>query len=221
MSERDTWSAVERYWDGKVLRADAALTDAVRDNAAAGLPPIDVAPAQGKLLMLLARSIGARAILEVGTLGGYSTIWLARALPADGRLVTVELEPRHAEVARANLARAGVADRVEVRVGRGVDVLAAMEPADGEFDLVFIDADKASNTEYVEHAVRLARPGAMVVVDNVVRDGRVADPASTDAAVLGTRRMADAIERDERLDATVIQTVGGKAYDGFLLALVQ
>lgn len=215
-----TWTAVDRFWNERVLGADAALDAALAANHEAGLPPIDVSPAQGKLLHLLARQAGARRVLEIGTLGGYSTIWLARAVPADGVVVTLELNPRHAEVAAANLARAGVAERVDLRVGRALDTLATL-PAGEPFDLAFVDADKTANTEYFEECLRLVRPGGTIIVDNVVRGGGVADPDSTDAAVLGTRRFADAVAGDARVDATVVQTVGAKSYDGFLFALVR
>lgn len=216
----EVWAAVDHYWNERVLGADEALGAALAANVAAGLPPIDVSPAQGKLLHLLARQAGARRILEIGTLGGYSTIWLARALPADGIVISCELDPRHAEVAVANVTGAGLADRVDVRVGRALDTLAAL-PADEAFDLAFVDADKAGNTEYFEECLRLVRPGGTIIVDNVVRGGGIIDAASTDPAVVGTRRFADAVAGDERVDATVIQTVGTKGYDGFLLAVVR
>lgn len=213
-----TWSAVDGYWGARVLAPDPDLDAALAANAAGGLPPIDVSPPQGKLLHLLARSIGATRILEIGTLGGYSTIWLARALPPSGRLVTCELDLHHAEVARANIARAGLDGVVEVRVG---PALRTLESLTGPFDLTFVDADKASTAEYVEAAIGLTRPGGVIIVDNVVRGGGVIDPASSDVAVAGIRRFADAITGDRRVDATVIQTVGAKGYDGFLYAVVR
>jgi predicted O-methyltransferase YrrM len=215
------WTSVDQYYSDALVKPDAILDAALRDSDAAGLPPINVTPNQGKFLHLMARICGARAILEIGTLGGYSTIWLARALPDGGRLVTLEAEPRHADVARANIARAGLADRVEVRVGRALDTLPQLE-ADGvgPFDLVFIDADKPSNPDYVEWALKITRPGSVIIVDNVVRDGAVADSASEDSAVLGVRRMNELIAADQRLTATAIQTVGSKGYDGILVALV-
>jgi predicted O-methyltransferase YrrM len=215
------WAAVDHLVGAQLLGEDAALRAALEANAAAGLPGIDVSPAQGKMLHLLARLAGARRILEIGTLGGYSTIWLARALPADGRLVTLELQQRHAEVARSNLERAGCADRVDVRTGPALDTLAAMRAA-GEppFDLVFIDADKPSNPAYFEAALALSRPGTAIVVDNVVREGAVADAASEDPKVVGTRAMFAAIAARPDVSATVIQTVGVKKWDGFLLAVV-
>lgn len=213
-----TWSTVDAYWAAHVLAPDPDLDAALAANTAGGLPPIDVSPLQGKLLHLLARSIGASRILEIGTLGGYSTIWLARALPPEGALITCELDPHHAEVARANLARAGLDGVVEVRVGPALQTLQTLT---GPFDLTFVDADKASTAEYVEAAIGLTRPGGVIIVDNVVRDGGVVDPTSPDRAVAGIRRFADAVAGDRRVDATVIQTVGGKSYDGFLYAVVR
>ncbi len=212
-----SWQDVDDYYGGLLLPADPVLDAALEANAAAGLPAIDVTPAQGKLLHLLARSIGAQAILEVGTLGGYSTIWLGRALPAGGRLVTLERDPRHADVARANLARAGLDGVVDVLVGPALDTLPTLT---GPFDLVFVDADKQSNAEYLALALERTRPGGVIVVDNVVRGGRVVDPGTDDAAVAGTRRFAAALAAEKRVDATVIQTVGGKGHDGFALAFV-
>jgi predicted O-methyltransferase YrrM len=218
---QDQWTAVDRYLVSALLPADDALAEALRANAAAGLPAIDVAPNQGKLLHLVARIQGARAILEIGTLGGYSTIWLARALPPDGRLVTLEAEAKHAEVARANVARAGLASVVEIRVGRALETLPLLaKEGRGPFDLVFIDADKPKNPEYLEWALRLTRPGSVIVVDNVVRAGDILDATSDDPRVQGTRRLFDALARESRLSATAIQTVGSKGHDGFVLARV-
>ena len=211
------WQSVDEYFTGQLLAPDPVLDAALGANALGGLPPIDVSPLQGKLLHLLARSIGARRILEVGTLGGYSTIWLARALGPDGRLVTCELDPHHAEVARSNVARAGLDGVVDVRLGPALDILPTL---DGPFDLVFIDADKASGAEYFRHAMRLSRPGGAIVVDNVVRGGGVVDADSDDPAVSGTRALAEVVAQEPRVDATVVQTVGRKGYDGFLLARV-
>ncbi len=211
--------AVENYFRGALIEEDAALLQAVQDSRAGGLPVIEVTAALGKLLHLLARSVGARRILEVGTLGGYSTIWLGRALPADGHLVTLELDPHHAHVARTNLMRAGLDDLVEIKVGPALDTLptlAGQEP----FDLVFIDADKPNNPAYLEWAVRLARVGALIVVDNVVRRGMVADPGTTDPSAQGVRAMVDLMAAHEHLDATVIQTVGQKGWDGIAVAVV-
>ena len=218
---QQTWTAVDHYLDDVLVGHDAARDAALRESAEAALPPINVAPTQGKLLNLLARSIGARSILEIGTLGGYSTIWLARALPADGRLITLEIDRRHAEVARANIARAGLEQRVEVRVGRALDALAQLgEQAAGPFDLFFIDADKPNIPAYFSWALRLSRPGSLIVVDNVVRDGAVIEADSADASVQGVRRLNELMASEPRVAATVIQTVGVKGYDGFALALV-
>jgi predicted O-methyltransferase YrrM len=216
------WSEVDRYFAEALGASDPTLDAALAASEAAGLPPIAVSALQGKLLMLLARGIGARRILEVGTLGGYSTIWLARALPEDGRLVTLEYSRRHAEVACGNIARAGLSGIVEVRVGRALDALPklAAEKA-GPFDLIFIDADKPNNPDYFKWALKLSRPGSLIVVDNVVRDGDVANAKSRSADVLGVRRMNELIAAEPRVSATAIQTVGSKGYDGLLLALVE
>lgn len=215
------WLNVDLHLSGLFARHDAALDEALRASTAAGLPEIAVAPNQGKLLHLLARMVGARRILEIGTLGGYSAIWLARALPAGGQLVTLEYREEHAAVARTNLARAGLAERTEVRVGAALDLLPVLEAEGAEpFDFVFIDADKPNNVAYVEWAVRLARAGAAIVLDNVVRDGKILDPDSTDPAVVGTRDALALMARHPRLDATALQTVGAKDWDGFALAIV-
>jgi predicted O-methyltransferase YrrM len=215
------WNAVDQYLCDMLVPSDAALDAALTSSVAAGLPAINVAPNQGKLLQILAMLRGARRILEIGTLGGYSTIWLARALPEDGRVISLELDPRHAEVARANLATAGVADRVEVRVGPALDSLARLAKEQAEpFDLTFIDADKPSNADYFQWAVSLSRPGGVIIVDNVVRNGQVADMSNTDPAVVGTRRLLDAIAAEPRVVATAIQTLGSKGHDGFALAMV-
>jgi len=218
---RDRWAVVDRYVTGLLVGPDAVLDAALAANAAAGLPPHDVSPAQGRLLELLARMCGARRILEVGTLGAYSTICLARALPPDGRLVTLELEPRYAAVARANLARAGLADVVDVRVGPALETLpalAAERPA--PFDLVFIDADKQSAADHLGWALALVRSGGAIVADNVVRDGALADAGSDDPRVHGVRALHERLAAEPRVRATTIQTVGAKGYDGFTLALV-
>ncbi|MFB8779607.1 MULTISPECIES: O-methyltransferase [Streptomyces] len=223
MSEARTWNAVDDWFTGRLLGddPDEALAAALRDSDAAGLPPIAVSPLQGKLLQLLAGLTGARRVLEIGTLGGYSTIWLGRALPADGRLVTLEYDPRHAEVAVRNIARAGLAGRVEVRVGPALESLPKLaDEQPPPFDLVFIDADKANNPHYVEWALRLTAAGSLIVLDNVVRGGRVADPENTDPDVVGTRAALDLFGSHPRLDATAVQTVGAKGYDGFALARV-
>ncbi len=213
------WEQVDAYLVEQLIPPDPALGAALAANAAAGLPSIDVSPAQGKLLHILARMIGARRILEVGTLGGYSTIWLARALPPDGRLVTLEFAPAHAEVARSNIARAGLADRVEIRVGSALDHLPGVAPL-APFDFVFIDADKANNAAYLDWALRLTRPGSVIVCDNVVRAGRIADETDSDPALIGTRRMFDHLAAEPRLTATAVQTVGAKGWDGFAIAIV-
>ena len=215
------WAAVERYITDLLVAPDPSLDAALEANAEAGLPPHDVAPNQGKLLELLARIQGARAILELGTLGGYSTIWLGRALPADGRLITLEADPHHAEVARANIARAGLGDLVEVRLGRALDTLPQLSAEGlGPFDLVFIDADKESNPEYLPWALSLSRAGTLLVADNVVRGGAVIDAASRDPRLQGVRRFYDLLAADPRVSATAIQTVGSKGYDGFAIAVV-
>ena len=217
-----SWSAVDDYIVDRLIGKDAVLEAALANNRRAGLPPIDVSAAQGKLLQLLAKGIGAARILEIGTLGGYSTIWLARALGQGGRLVTLELDPGYAAVARANIDNAGLGDLVDIRTGPACDTLAAMGAADEEpFDFVFVDADKENYAAYLDHAVRLARPGAMLVFDNVVREGGIIDPDSDDPKVPGTRRLYAALKDNPRIDATAIQTVGSKKWDGFLLALVQ
>ena len=214
------WQAVDDYIAGKLLGVDDALAAALLNNAAKGLPPIDVSAAQGKMLFLLAQIAGAKRILEVGTLGGYSTICLARALPGDGQLVTLELDPHHAAVARANLVRAGVSNKVDIRIGPAADSLAAMV-ADVPFDLAFIDADKQNNALYVEEAIRLGRSGMTIIVDNVVREGGVLDANSGDERIEGTRALFDRLSADPRLDATAVQTVGAKKWDGFVLARVR
>ncbi|KAA0932019.1 O-methyltransferase [Streptomyces apricus] len=221
MTEPQLWHDVDDYFTELLAPPDAALTDALRDSDAAGLPAINVAPNQGKLLHLLAAVQGAGRILEIGTLGGYSTIWLARALPEDGRLITFEYSEQHAEVARRNLARAGLDKVTEVRVGpalEGLRELAAERPA--PFDLVFIDADKVNNPRYVEWALELTRPGSLIILDNVVRGGAVTDATSQDPSVRGTREALDLFASHPKLTATAIQTVGVKGYDGFALARV-
>ncbi len=218
---QEQWTAVDRYFGDLLAPPDPALEETLQASAAAGLPPINVSPTQGKLLLLLARVQGARAILEIGTLGGYSTIWLARALPADGRLITLEADPKHADIARANIARAGLADVVELRVGRALETLPRLAAeGHGPFDVIFIDADKVSTPEYVAWALTLSRRGSLIIVDNVVRDGAVADADSGDPAIQGVRRSIDLLAAEPRVSATAIQTVGSKGYDGFALALV-
>jgi len=217
---QDRWDEVDAYFERELLPPDAALTAALVASDKAGLPSIQVSPSQGKLLQLLALSIGAQHILEVGTLGGYSTIWMARALPAGGKLVTLELSALHARVAQENFRRAGLAERIEVREGAALDSLARLRAERvGPFDLVFIDADKPNIPAYLEASLALSRVGTLIVVDNVVRQGKVVD-ASGDSSVQGVRQMIAMLARDTRVTATVIQTVGGKGYDGFLLAQV-
>ncbi|HMQ31614.1 MAG TPA: O-methyltransferase [Chloroflexaceae bacterium] len=218
---QERWTTVDAYFAERLLPADPALEEALRATAEAGLPAINVAPNQGRLLHMLALMVGARSILEIGTLGGYSTIWLARALPPGGRLVTLEAEPRHAAVARANLARAGLAEVAEVRVGPALATLPGLAAEGlGPFDLVFIDADKASTADYFRLSLAMCRRGSLIVVDNVVRGGEVTDPGSRDASVQGIRRFVEAVAAEPRVTATALQTVGTKGYDGLALALV-
>jgi predicted O-methyltransferase YrrM len=216
------WTAVDRYITESLIPADPALESALKASKKAGLPAIAVAPNQGKFLMILAQAIGARSILEIGSLGGYSTIWLARALPADGKLITLEFDPKHAEVTRANVARAGLANKVEVRIGKALETLPelALEGLN-PFDLVFIDADKENYPGYLEWALQLSRPGTLIIGDNVVRDGKVIDPSNDDPAIQGVRRMNEIIASEPRLVATAIQTVGSKGYDGFMIGIVR
>lgn len=222
MQDEIRWSAMDRYFEERMLGADPVLDNALRASAEGGLPDIAVSPSQGKQLYLLAAAIGAKRILEIGTLGGYSTIWMARALPDDGRLISIEGEPRHAEVARANLAAAGLGDKVDIWIGTALDLLPKIEAAgSGPFDFTFIDADKANIPGYFDHAVRMSRPGALILIDNVTRRGRVLDPDSTDPDVLGVRAFADGLRDDDRVEATTVQTVGVKGYDGFTMALVK
>ena len=218
----EVWRAVDDYFTERLIPADDALAAALAASVDAGLPPIQVSTTQGKQLMLVAQMLGAKSILEVGTLGGYSTIWLARGLSPGGRLITLEVDPTHAQVARANLDRAGFADTVDVRLGRAIDTLPRLEAEGvGPFDLTFIDADKPSNPDYFRWALRMSRPGSVIIVDNVVRAGKVADASSDDPAVAGTRALMDLIASEPRVDATAIQTVGAKGYDGFALAVVR
>jgi predicted O-methyltransferase YrrM len=218
---KDQWSAVDQYFTDLLVRPDEALDAALQASDAAGLPTIAVAPNIGKLLHLLARATGARRILEIGTLGGYSTIWLARALPADGRLITLDFDPEHTQIARANITRAGLGHLVEQRGGRAVDSLSQLVEAGEEpFDFIFIDADKESYTDYLEWSLRLSRPGTMIIADNVVRAGQVSDAGSSDALVQGVRRFLDRLAAEPRVSATAIQTVGSKGHDGLAIALV-
>jgi predicted O-methyltransferase YrrM len=215
------WTAVDRYITDLLVPADPALDAALTASAAAGLPPIAVTPNQGKLLALLARAHGTRTVLELGTLGGYSTIWLARALAPDGRLITLEANPEYAEVARANIAHAGLEDIVELRVGPALDTLPQLAAEGiGPFDLSFIDADKQNTPAYFEWALKLSRRGSLIVADNVIRDGAVIDATSSDPAVKGSRGLHELLATETRVSATTIQTVGSKGYDGFTIALV-
>jgi predicted O-methyltransferase YrrM len=220
VSTQPGWDEVDTYINAQLVGEDPVLEGALRRAAAAGLPAHDVAPNQGKLLHLLARLAGAKAILELGTLAGYSTIWLARAVPADGsgRVVSLEVDAGYAAVARENLADAGVADRVELLIGDALDTLPGL---DGPFDLVFLDADKQRNPEYLEHALRLTRPGGLIVADNVVRDGELANAGSEDPRVVGIRRFTERLGAASNVTATAVQTVGSKGWDGFALALVE
>jgi len=218
---QDTWTAVDEYVTGLLAPPDEALDAAVRAGEAAGLPQIQVSPPQGKLLYLLAKTIGARSILEFGTLAGYSTIWLARALPAAGRLITLEANPEYAEVAAASIAAAGLGEIVEVRVGPALDQLPQLE-ADGvgPFDLAFIDADKVHTPDYFTWALAHSHPGSLIIADNVIRDGRIADRIDDDPAIAAQRRFHEQLAAEPRVEATTIQTVGGKGYDGFSLIRV-
>jgi predicted O-methyltransferase YrrM len=213
----ERWAAVDEYLAERLAPGEAALTAALEANAAAGLVAADVSPAQGRLLELLARLCGARSILEIGTLGGYSTIWLARALPPDGRLVTLEADPHHARVARSNLSRAGLSEVVEIVEGPALETLPGVE---GAFDLVFIDADKERSADYLALALERSHPGTLIVADNIVRGGAVVDADSDDPRVVGVRRLVEAVAVEPRLVATGLQTVGVKGWDGMVLALV-
>jgi len=218
---QEQWTAVDQYIDELFIPPDEALDLALATSSAAGLPPHNVSPSQGKFLQLLVRVRGARSILEIGTLGGYSTIWMARGLPSDSRLVTLEADSKHAEVAKANLSRAGLSGIVEVRIGPALDTLPRLESEKcGPFDLIFIDADKRNNPEYFKWALRLSRPGSLIIVDNVIRNGAVVNATSEDPNVLGVRRLNVLLTAEKRVSATTIQTVGSKGYDGFTMALV-
>jgi predicted O-methyltransferase YrrM len=218
MSE-DQWIAVDRYIAGLFVPPDPALDAALAASDAAGLPQINVSPNHGKLLHLLARTMGARKILEIGTLGGYSTIWMGRALPAGGKVISLEFDPKHAEIARANIARAGLADKVEVRLGKALDSLPHLT-GEAPFDLIFIDADKTGYPDYLTWSLKLSRRGSLIIADNVVRKGAVADPSSPDANVQGVRRFNQMLAAEPRVSATAIQTVGSKGYDGLAIAVV-
>ena len=218
---QDIWTAVDEYFEQKLIGGDDALRQALANSERAGLPSIAVAPNQGKFLQMLVRIQGAKSILEIGTLGAYSTIWLARGLQEDGRMVTMEADEKHADVARSNIANAGLADRVELIQGPALDNLPALIGDErAPFDLVFVDADKQNNPAYVNWSLKLTRPGSIIIVDNVVRSGTIADEASDDPDVQGARALFDLIEQEPTLDATALQTVGVKGYDGLVVALV-
>ena len=217
----ELWTAVDEYINSIVISPDPALEAASAAAVAAQLPPISVTPAHGKLLHLMARAHGARQILEIGTLAGYSTIWLARAVPPGGRVITLEAKAMHADIARANIARAGLADRVDIRLGAALETLPQLAAEkQGPFDFTFIDADRATLAEYFDWAVRLSHPGSVIIVDNVVRKGGVIDASSEDVNIKGVRRFADRLATDSRVTATMVQTVSAKGYDGFAMALV-
>jgi predicted O-methyltransferase YrrM len=216
-----TFASVDEYINSVLVPPDPALESTRKASAAAGLPDIAVTPTHGKFLHLLARSQNAHNILEIGTLAAYSTIWMARALPADGHLITLEFNPKHAAVARANIAHAGLSDKVELREGPALETLPKIAAENRPpFDLIFIDADKENNAGYFEWALKLSRPGSLIFVDNVIRDGAVADPKTKDPMVQGVRRLNEVLAKETRVVATTIQTVGSKGYDGFTLALV-
>ena len=214
------WAAVDQYFNERLAAEDEALRGAVQSCRQAGMPEIQISPTQGKLLMLLARAVQARSALEIGTLGGYSTIWLARGLPADGHMVSCELSPKHAEVARANLRRAGLEARVQIKVGRAIDTLAQLAGAGEQFDLVFIDADKASYPDYLQAVLQLSHPGTLIVADNVVREGRIVDAGTRDVDTRGIRSFIERLAATAGLLAVALQTVGERGHDGFALALV-
>jgi predicted O-methyltransferase YrrM len=221
MTQKDQWTTVDRYFSDLFAHSDSALDGALQASADAGLPSINVSQNQGKLLQMLARIRGAKKILEIGTLGGYSTIWLARALPKDGRLITLEADAKHAQVARANIARAGLSEIVDLRLGRAIETLPKLQAEHlGPFDLVFIDADKPSTPDYFIWSLKLSRPGTVIIIDNVVREGRITDGESTDESVRGIRRVNEMIAAEKRVTATAIQTVGSKGYDGFAMVFV-
>lgn len=217
-AQSSEWAAVDNYFAGLLAPTDDGLRTALTENVSAGLPAHDVSPLQGKMLALFARMVGARRILEIGTLGGYSSIWLARSLPPGGEVVTIERDERHAAIAAHNIDRAGLASLVDLRVGNALDILPTLS---GPFDMIFIDADKPNNTHYIRWALQLSRPGTVIIGDNVVRGGAVADPNSADPNVRGVRDFLQIIADEPRLDATAIQTVGEKGWDGFSLAVVR
>jgi predicted O-methyltransferase YrrM len=214
----NTWTEVDQYYTSKLQKSDSIMESVLKANTEAELPAIDVSPNQGKFLSLLAQLKGAKNILEIGTLGGYSTIWLARALPVDGRLVTLEYSEKHAKVAERNISNAGFEEIVEIKVGAALDTLPTLE---GPFDFIFIDADKQNNANYLKWALQLSQPGTVIITDNVVRGGRVIDEKSEDESVRGVRTFVDMLSEEDRVDSTVVQTVGSKGYDGFVLGIVK
>jgi predicted O-methyltransferase YrrM len=218
---KEVWTDVDRYFSSALIKSDSALDAAVDANRKADLPAIDVTALQGRFLEILVRATSAKRILEIGTLGGYSTIWLARALPQDGNLVTLELEPRHAEIALHNLKTAGLANKVDLRIGPAAETLKTLaQEHTAPFDFIFIDADKAGYPEYLQWSMKMARPGTLIVADNVVRDGKVIDPKNPDPNIQGVRRFAELVAAEPRLSTTVLQTVGAKGYDGFAISIV-
>ncbi|MCA1058927.1 O-methyltransferase [Rossellomorea aquimaris] len=214
----DIWTKVDQYYSTKLQKTDLVMESVLQANSEANLPAIDVSPNQGKFLSLLAQLKGAKRILEIGTLGGYSTIWLARALPEDGRLVTLEYSEKHAKVAEQNIQKAGVEEKVEIKVGAALDTLPTLQ---GTFDFIFIDADKQNNANYLKWALQLSQPGAVIITDNVVRGGRVIDKDSEDESVQGVRAFVEMLSQEDRIDSTVVQTVGSKGYDGFVMGIVK
>ncbi|WP_028548017.1 O-methyltransferase [Paenibacillus sp. UNC451MF] len=222
MNPSNTWNQVDQYIKKQLIPYDPILEEALANNHNAELPPYDVTPSQGKLLQLFIQMQGAKRVLEIGTLGGYSTIWMARALPSDGRIVTIEVDPHHAEVARTNLSLAQIDHKVELRVGDALDQLTRMdEEQAAPFDLIFIDADKPNNPHYLKWALRFSRPGTVIIGDNVVRDGEVANENNEDPRVIGVREFFDRLAEEPRITATAIQTVGSKGYDGFVIGIVR
>lgn len=220
-NEIDTWKKVDGFFTDALIPADPSLDAALASNHDAGLPPIDVTPLQGKFLELMIRATGGRRVLEIGTLGGYSTIWMARAVGSEGRVVTLELEKRHAEIAQRNFENAGVAERIDLRIGPASKSLAALVAERAEpFDFIFIDADKAGYPDYLQWSLKLSCPGTLIIADNVVRDGRVIEPDNPDPNIRGVRRFTELVAAEHRLSTTVLQTVGGKGYDGFAIAIV-
>ncbi|MFJ7755372.1 O-methyltransferase [Peribacillus muralis] len=220
--QKQTWDEVDLYFSNKLHATDHIMNSILKANEEAGLPAIDVSPNQGKFLHLLAKLCGAKSILEIGTLGGYSSVWLARALPEGGRLITLEYEEKHAKVAEANIKKAGLADKISIIVGAALDTLPKLnEQGLTSFDLIFIDADKVNNPEYLRWALKLSRPGTVIITDNVIRDGKVLDPDSEDPNVKGIRTFVDQLSEDPRIDSTVMQTVGMKGYDGFVIGRVK